>query len=70
VRKSLGAIQPKTLGPTSTPAMISPTRPGWLMRSNSSAMSFAVTKITSIARGILAGPSAATERNSAGKTMD
>jgi len=37
---SLGWIHPSTLGPTSAPARISPTIPGWPKRSNSSARSW------------------------------
>ena len=51
-----------TLGPIRMPAMISPTMPGWLMRSNNSAISFAETKTISIAAGFCAGPSAPNAR--------
>ena len=65
VRKSLGASQPSTLGPISTPARISPTMPGCPRRSKISARIFADTKITSIDRGTFAGP-LASRNNSAG----
>ena len=48
---SLGLIQPSTLGPTSAPARISPTMPGWPKRPNNSARSLAEPKIISMARG-------------------
>ena len=56
VRNSLGAIRPSTLGPITIPARISPTIPGWLMRSNISAMSLAETKTINMQSGICAGP--------------
>jgi len=64
---SFGASHPKTLGPTNTPARISPTIPGWPSRSATSAISLAETKITSIESGIFAGPSALIDINRAGK---
>lgn len=53
VRNSLGASQPRTLGPIRTPAMISPTMPGCFSRSATSAISFADTNSISMDRGIL-----------------
>ena len=51
LRVSLGAIHPRTLGPTNAPAKISPTMPGWPMRSNNSANNLAEPKMINIARG-------------------
>src|SRR6266851_4778507 len=51
LRVSLGAIHPKTLGPTNAPAKISHTIAGWPKRSNNSANSLAEPKMINIARG-------------------
>ena len=53
-RSSLGASQPSTCGPISTPARISPTMPGCPRRSKISARSLADAKTRSIASGIWA----------------
>ena len=65
VRKSLGAIQPSTLGPITTPARIWPTIPGWWKRSNSSSRILAEAKTTSMARGSFtaSGPDARQQRD-------
>ena len=56
LRNSLGASHPSTLGPIRTPARISPTMPGWPIRSASSARTLAETNTISMASGMLAGP--------------
>src|ERR1041384_834459 len=70
VRSSFGASQPSTLGPISTPAKISPTMPGWPIRSNSSASNLAETNTISSVNGIFAGPSGPNDTNSDGKAAD
>ena len=63
-RNAPGAIHPRTLGPINTPAMISPTMPGWCSLSKTSANSLADPKTTSMASGMAAAslPPASTIR--------
>ena len=57
-RVALGATQASTLGPIRTPARISPTMPGSLTRSSTSASSLAVPNTANMASGIFSVPGA------------